>query len=1228
MEKQLSLTDPIDIIYDIILDERTFRFLLRNWIKNIKDFLLFYDKHAQDMLSFKWCWIKTGKNISFIYKKITDKNLSLLETLSDDNFSQPAVQINCELTLNDVSFLYDGNKINIFYPSLYFNFDDRVKNALFKNAIYTIKDLIVLSLVKRLPQYRWLWLKALNYIKSIVNKIRWNSENFQEIELICNGDFDINMSDIELQDFLNNFINGCTTQEKDLLVNRIWYFWTSKLVSQREIGEKYNITSERVRQIEDSVKVAINNFFYCIYKSKVWEVLISKYFSDKYGFYSNEDFLPNSVHDFNFPFLYDVLKWLLWERYFIHRNNDLSKVFYVNNLEYDTGILSIIVNEFDKIYFKVRNKHEKLDLNSFLSNVLEKKLKRDTSIDEEKISIYYLLLKEYVIYFYWNIIDDFVVKLDSNKRHFWNLVTDELKLLWEPIHFSKFAEFLSKKYPEFKIRKETIHSLLMSDPNAVNVWRWIYVYKNKDTIFWTIPEVWEKYILEASNKRVKYEDLFKFIKNNLYCKEESIYGCLFEIDKKNRFVKLSGKEVGLKQFSYDDLVDRWEPNTEQKHFSIVVSKAIIKFLNDNIWEKFSIWNIYNNLKDEYWVRISSRLWNYRDKLELLEKQWTINKLEIEGQMYYFIPINSQKMSENQKLNLESNDMTLENILFGSKKCRIPRFQRPYSWEEEHISDLWNDLDSNDRPYFFGTFIFNYEHFDSESSVIDVIDWQQRLLTITILMAVLRDLMKVYNPWKSGVIQRKTISFEDKHWNACGDRVECWETNRNFFKMYIQNEDADILHATPSSKEERRIKENYLSLRGKIQENLDKFSDNKDRTDYLDKIYEKVFNLLCIHIKITTEEDAYEIFETVNARGVDLSIADLLKNLIFNKLTKGKGKINVEEIKDKRLEIENNIKPTGIEMKKFIRYHRMSKYWFITEKKLYKEIKNDVNDYWVFLDELLESSNLFYAMLEWYKEDISNVFPKDADKIYNYLNALRILNVTQCYVFFLSIMRNMDKISVNVSKLFNIVENFTFNYSTITKWQANKLEKVYSSYAIDIENVCQESNEKVFTKKFSSTVENFKNELRNLKHSKEEFVIKFSELSYWKSEKNRILIKYVLSKINQSLENYPEHMINFEQVNIEHLLAQKPNKQSWLKRTDIKDFVDGIWNLTLIHKKINSIVWNKTVKDKIPDLKASKIRLTELLVEQLEQTDWKWGKEEIDQRWKALAELAYDKIWII
>src|SRR4051812_40172310 len=78
-------------------------------------------------------------------------------------------------------------------------------------------------------------------------------------------------------------------------------------------------------------------------------------------------------------------------------------------------------------------------------------------------------------------------------------------------------------------------------------------------------------------------------------------------------------------------------------------------------------------------------------------------------------------------------------VLSSGNLKVPRNQREYSWEEEHVIDLCNDLYEASRKhktsYFLGTVVLT----TSKHNALEVVDGQQRLATIAIMLSVIRDI---------------------------------------------------------------------------------------------------------------------------------------------------------------------------------------------------------------------------------------------------------------------------------------------------------------------------------------------------------------------------------------------------------------------------------------------------------------------------------------------------------
>lgn len=574
------------------------------------------------------------------------------------------------------------------------------------------------------------------------------------------------------------------------------------------------------------------------------------------------------------------------------------------------------------------------------------------------------------------------------------------------------------------------------------------------------------------------------------------------------------------------------------------------------------------------------------------------------------------------MQFDAEDKLLKDILIGGEKYKIPRYQRPYSWTIDHVSDLWNDL-KEEEPAFLGSFVFNYEKYNEEEFV-EVIDGQQRLITLTILMAVLRDIYKELGDEDKSRLTQETIARRDPITGDETYRLKCGDSLNKFFCENIQKPNSNILSITPKEKEKKAIKDNYNFLKEKITEELNLFQNKSKKIEYLDKLRKKIFDYKIIWIKTGSDDDAYSIFETVNARGADLTVADLLKNFLFSKLPKTEE--GIDFAKETWSTIENNIERAEgrLNVSKFIRYFWLSKYSFVQEKKIYKEVKRAISDPSTFLSDISKASEYYYKIAsdeintnDWMEEfNDKNI----AQKIIETLNGLRIMGITQCYSLLFCLFMNKDKIGFNFSGVFKDIEKYHFGYSAICKLSGNVVERIYFNTANKIQEALKIANREKRIKSIQRELSNFKEELKHKYPSKNFFIEKFTDIEY----KNYPLVIYILSNIEKFKGGKSEEF-NFTKTNIEHILPQNPTEWGLTKK-DVKEYVDMLGNLTLISKKINGPMGNKPLKEKAKLFRESKLNINKELLDKFKLLKYKWNEKEIEERQKELAEYAYDFVW--
>lgn len=573
------------------------------------------------------------------------------------------------------------------------------------------------------------------------------------------------------------------------------------------------------------------------------------------------------------------------------------------------------------------------------------------------------------------------------------------------------------------------------------------------------------------------------------------------------------------------------------------------------------------------------------------------------------------------MEFKSQDKSIGNILFEAGSLfQIPRYQRPYAWEEDQISEFWSDVNESDDSYFFGTIILNNESLKENENRKEIIDGQQRILTITILAAVLRDWANSLKDKSTAEsIQRDCISVKGFLGDTQEYRVLCGESTSKYFEENIQNDKSEIFlnDSSPKRKEHKRIYRNYRYLKEQVEKILENIPSTENKIKEIKKILHKINSLRVVLIEIQSGGDAYEIFETVNAKGEPLGPVDMIKNLVLSHLRKEGDK--VDKSKETWSHIEDIV---GDEMPKLLRYYWLSKYSFSTNKRLYKtikkEFKKEKSKYSEFLNELEETSKIYKKILDADEED----FPesKYAKYISSSLRAMNdAMNVSQCYPFLISLLRNSDCNNREVRKIFKDIEKFSFLYFAISKLPSNTIYTLFSDYGILLEKEVQRAKtKKDKEKKIMEIGDKLIEKLRKLKPSKDTFIEKFIELKY--AGNSTKIIRYTLSVIEDNKSNFSEFSINFPEVNIEHIYPQDP-AEGFNDNKDLKWMVNNIGNLTLLSKKLNSKAANKKPHDKLKEFKESEIIMTKEIVKILEKNK-DWGVKEIEKRARKLGEEAY------
>lgn len=233
--------------------------------------------------------------------------------------------------------------------------------------------------------------------------------------------------------------------------------------------------------------------------------------------------------------------------------------------------------------------------------------------------------------------------------------------------------------------------------------------------------------------------------------------------------------------------------------------------------------------------------------------------------------------------ITATEAPLAEIFNGNMLFNIPPYQRPYSWENEQIEELFSDLlmasDSvlkadklkSSAPYFLGSIVL----VAAEHKTFDVIDGQQRLTTITLLLSALKELAEnsEANGLKKNVVSLLKQEANELTGDPCEYRLTVREEDSEFFRdTIIDGERND----PPQTDSQKRMLENKAALKSRLTA-----LDESRRKLMFQYIMQK-----CILVIVTaTDRDAaYRIFSVMNDRGMNLTTTDILKAEIIGAIS--------------------------------------------------------------------------------------------------------------------------------------------------------------------------------------------------------------------------------------------------------------------------------------------------------------------------------------------------------
>jgi uncharacterized protein with ParB-like and HNH nuclease domain len=556
------------------------------------------------------------------------------------------------------------------------------------------------------------------------------------------------------------------------------------------------------------------------------------------------------------------------------------------------------------------------------------------------------------------------------------------------------------------------------------------------------------------------------------------------------------------------------------------------------------------------------------------------------------------------VNIHATEKALHKIFCNDYAFEIPPYQRPYAWTKEQASELLSDVlaflgddtlpVAQINPYFLGSIVLIQ---NVNSAQADVVDGQQRLTTLTILLAVLRT--KVDTTIGNEITKYLYEKGEVGLGTSNRYRLKLRERDADFFIQYVQNEkgldNLFQLNEVPLTDSQKNIKLNSEYFVNEIE----KLSDSQRL-----RLYQYLV-LRCYLVVVSTPDldSAYRIFSVLNARGLDLGLTDLLKSEIIGAIPK--------TLQDKYNNIwEQEEEDLGREIFQELFSHiRMIHQKKKLQKTVLKEFREDIKPQEnprEFIDDVLKP---YSDALETIKKE-SYQSSNGAEKmnvLFGWLNQIDNFDWLPPAILYFSQHRNSQ---IELEKFFTDLERLASGLMII-RADINTRIKRYGELLTAIEN------------KIDLYVTDSPLQLNNDEIGQ---IIKNLDGDLYLQ--NRIS-KYVLLRLDSALAGKGA-VYNHSVVSIEHILPQNPaNGSQWTQwfPTDVEQekYVHRMGNLALLDRNKNSEAKNYEFdyKKKVYFVSKNKISPFVLTTQVLKETEW--TQNIVEERQKQLLQ-ALKGLW--
>lgn len=556
-----------------------------------------------------------------------------------------------------------------------------------------------------------------------------------------------------------------------------------------------------------------------------------------------------------------------------------------------------------------------------------------------------------------------------------------------------------------------------------------------------------------------------------------------------------------------------------------------------------------------------------------------------------------------KINLLNTRTTNFLELVGNGRIyRVPPYQRDYSWEEEHWDDLWNDImELRERPeerHYMGALVVEGK---SDREFV-IIDGQQRLATLSILaLATLAKLLGMAdnridaeaNKERAAGLRSRFIGEKDPASLVESTKLFLNETDNAFYQDYLVQLRSP-LNPRRLPKSNRLLWDcfRYFSRR------LDQIPEFQTQGSTLATLLSETVARQLLFILITVEDElnAYTVFETLNARGLELSSTDLLKNFLFSRV---RVSTDLEALQRRWRSLISTV--TQERFPEFLRYHLLCEQPKIRTERLFKLVRERVDtpqDVFALMLALEGRGELFSAL-----SDPNHGYWIENPTCRAYIRELNLFRVRQMTPLLFAAWERFSR--DDFARVLKLVSAISFRYTVVSGLNTNELEPVYHQAAKAVLDGSARFPAQVFER------------LKGVYVDDDKFEQDFTRLTVDTGGQRKKLAKYMLARLESERAGRvcdPET----DPGTVEHVLPENPS-DAWSATFPPQQWEANIYrlgNLTLLEAPLNRSVGNADYPEKRSAYAQSAYVLSREVAETAPE---QWTPELLEARQRRLAQ---------